>query len=258
MGIRADPQGARLVRRRQVGDLHPLGPLFGAGLGAARPRHSAAAHPRRPEAHAAGEPVRRVVPQLHADQGQPDPGVPRPDLRRGLPLRQLRAHVRRRVVRRRARRDRRPLPGGGGPLRRAHHQAPRRLRPLALPCPAPGQGRVPRPTRPGGRSRARRCGPGACAWGSTTRAATTGPTTTPCCRPRPMRCWPLPKVPATWSTSRRTTASSSTATGRPSCGTTSRGPRTPGCPSSSRTTTTPWRMASSTTAGGSPAWPATR
>ena len=79
-------------------------------------------------------------------------------------------------------RDRRPLPGRGRPLRRAHHQAPRWLRTLALPCPAPGQGRVSRPTRPGGRSRPRRCGPGACAWGSTTRAATTGPTTTPCSR----------------------------------------------------------------------------
>ena len=65
-----------------------------------------------------------------------------------------------------------------------------------------------------------------------------------------------PKVPATWSTSPRTTASSSTATGRPSSGTTSAGPRTPGCPSSSRATTTPWRRASSTTAGGSPTWPA--
>ncbi len=158
VGIRRDPPGARLVRRRQVGDLHPLGPLLGAGVGAAGARHSAPARPRRPEADAAGEPLRRVVPQLHADQGQPHRRVPRPHLRRGLPLRQLRPHLQRRVVRRRPRCRRRPLPGGGGPLRRAHHQAPRRLRPVALFDSAPGQRRVPRPPRPGGRPD--RCGAG--------------------------------------------------------------------------------------------------
>ena len=258
MGIRTDPPGARLVRRRQVGDLHPLGPVFGAGVGAARPRHSAAAHPRRPEAHAAGEPLRRVVPQLHADQGQPDPGAPRPDLRRGLPLRQLRAHLRRRVVGRRARCHRRPLPGGGGPLRRAHHQAPRRLRPLALPCPAPGEGRVPRPPRPGGRPQRGGAGPahahGALLLGRLRLAlqrrravdrGRCGAGRTPRSPLRGVRHGALPRahraLPAVRPLERHL-----------------RGPRTPGSPSSSRTTTTPSRKASSTTAGGSPASPATR
>ena len=152
LGVAADAPGTGLVRRRQARDLHPLGPLLGAGLGAAGARHSAAARQGRAQADAAGEPVRRVVPQHHADSGQPHRAAPRPGLRRGLPLRQLRAHLRRRLVRRRPRRPGRRVPGGGGALRRPHHQAPRRLRPVALGRRAPGQGRVPGPPRPGGRS----------------------------------------------------------------------------------------------------------
>ena len=84
-------------------------------------------------------------------KGSPTQRAPRRGLRRGLPLRQLRPHVRRRLVGRRPRRHRRPVPGGRRPLRRADHQAPRRLRTLALVGPAPGQGRVPGAPRPGRR-----------------------------------------------------------------------------------------------------------
>ncbi len=45
----------------------------------------------------------------------------------------------------------------------------------------------------------KRCGPGACAWGCTTRAATTGPTTTPCCARPPTPCSPCPTAVPTCS-----------------------------------------------------------
>ena len=147
----ADPPGARLVRRRQARHLHPLGPLLGPGLGAAGARHSAAARQGRPQADAAREPLRRVVPQHHADQGQPDGrsttrtvyGEDYPydnfvrtfdDASSGADLDAIAALCQ----------------DAGRPLRRAHHQAPRRLRPVALLRAAPGQGRVPGAPRPGG------------------------------------------------------------------------------------------------------------
>ena len=152
MGISPDPPGAGLVRRRQARRLHPLGPLLGAGVGAARARHPAAARQGRPQADAAGEPLRRVVPQLHADPGRADAAAPRPGLRGRLSLRQLRQDLRRRHGRGEPRRHSRTLPGVRRPLRGAHHEAPRRLRPVAVRDPAPGQGRVPRPPRPRRRS----------------------------------------------------------------------------------------------------------
>ncbi len=77
MGFAADAPGAGLVRRRQARDLRPLGPLLGAGVGAAGARHSAAARQGRTAPDAAREPVRRVVPQHHADQGQSHRPAPR-------------------------------------------------------------------------------------------------------------------------------------------------------------------------------------
>ena len=161
-------------------------------------------------------------------------------------------------VRRRARCDRRPLPGGGGPLRRAHHQAPRRLRALALPCPAPGQGRVPRPPRPGGRSERGGSGPahahGALLLGRLRLALQRrravdrrrcGAGRAPGSPLRGVRHGALPRahrtLPAVRPLERHRLA---------------QGP--PAARALRATTTTPWRRASSTTAGGSPAWPAMR
>ena len=70
----------------------------------------------------------------------------------GRSLRRLRHHVRRRLVGRPAGRDRLLVPGHGCPLRRAHDEAPRRLRAVAFADPASGQGRVPLPARPGRRA----------------------------------------------------------------------------------------------------------
>ncbi len=145
-------------------------------------------------------------------KGSPTAGAPRPGVRRRLPLRQLRPDLRRRVVRGQPRRRRRPLPRGGRPLRRAHDEAPRRLRPVALLDAAPGQGRLPRPPRPGGRPD--RGGPGqADAHGAVLlrrlRLALQRRRPHP---GRPTPCWPPRTTPATSSTSRRTGASSSTAT----------------------------------------------
>ena len=91
--------------------------------------------------------------------GSADAAAPRPGLRGRLSLRQLRQDLRRRHGRGRPRRHRRPLPGVRRPLRGAHHEAPRRLRPVAVRHPASGQGRVPRPPRPRRRSDRGRAGP---------------------------------------------------------------------------------------------------
>ena len=61
-------------------------------------------------------------------------------LRCGRSVRRLRHRVRRRRVGRRARRARLRVPGRGCPLRRAHDEAPRRLRVVAFTDPASGQG----------------------------------------------------------------------------------------------------------------------
>ena len=60
------------------------------------------------------------------------------------PYERLRQDVQRRLGRGQPRRRRRPLSGRRRPLRRAHDQTPRRLRPVALGRPAPDQGGVPR------------------------------------------------------------------------------------------------------------------
>ena len=151
MGFRSDPSGAGLVRRRQVGGLPPLGPVLGAGLGAAGARHPGDAGQERPQTHAAGEPLRRVVPQHHAGAGQPDAAAPPRGLRGQLPLRQFRQDLQRRLQGRQPRCAGRLVPGGRGPLRGADEQAPRGLRALAFVGAAPRQGCLPRRARPGGR-----------------------------------------------------------------------------------------------------------
>ena len=235
MGVPADPPGARLVRRRQAGGLHPLGPVLGAGVGAAGARHSAAARPGRAEADAAGEPLRRVVPQLHADQGQPDPehhaevyGEDYPydnfvrtfdDASSGADLEAIadlcQAAGARYVV-----------------LTTKHHDG-FALWPSSVA--APGQRRVPRPARPGGRPD--RGGPGpADAHGALLlrRLRLALQRRRPHHR-RPMPCWPPPMRALRGVRHGARAASSSTATNRPCCGTTSAWPHRPAAaPSSSR------------------------
>ncbi len=99
---------------------------------------------RRPQADAAREPLRRVVPELAADQGQSHPAAPRPHLRRRLPLRQLRQDVQRRVGGGEPRGHGRRLPVRRRALRRPDDQAPRRLRAVALGHRPPDQGPLSR------------------------------------------------------------------------------------------------------------------
>ena len=87
-------------------------------------------------------PVRRVVPEHDPDPGLTGAGPPRRHVRCGLPVRGFPAAIRGRRGGMVGRRVGRSLPGRRRPLRRAGHQAPRRLLALAHRRAAPDPSRV--------------------------------------------------------------------------------------------------------------------
>ncbi|CAA9306264.1 MAG: GH29, partial [uncultured Gemmatimonadaceae bacterium] len=144
--VRADaavaptPRRPGLVQRRQARNLRALGAVLGARVRCCgRAGREGVQTGRAPGCDQAvrvvgvvhEQPLRGVVRELATPSGVPDARLPRHDLRHGRHVRGLPPAVRQRHHAVGPGPDGRALQAGGRALRGAHHQAPRRLRPVA-------------------------------------------------------------------------------------------------------------------------------